>query len=93
MAKATGKRHAKGASTASQGECPECNRPIPLEEKQWAGFVVCPHCAALAAYDDDGTLRLLKTEEWYAMMVKPEWTNLMEYRATLVERITAPPSP
>jgi hypothetical protein len=93
MAKASGKRHGGGnAATPSLGDCPECYRPIPADEKLWAGFVVCPHCAAFAI-GDDGGLRLLKTEEWYPLMVKPEWNALMEYRHTVCERLTAPSPP
>jgi hypothetical protein len=90
---------AKKATKAKAGPprtCPECDRDLTMAfepEKNPGDFAVCPHCAAIARVVEDGSFRMLKTDEWYDLMVKPAWHGLMEWRHTILERITTPSGP
>lgn len=82
----------KAAPNATTLRCPECDGSIADTDATGKPFVVCPHCAAFSKMDR-GMLRLLHTDEWWALMTKPEWNDLMDYRLGMLERLTGPCRP
>lgn len=73
--------------------CPECGGDLTevYDPPKGAGeFAVCPKCAAVAAMAPEGYFRLLVTEEWWTLMVSPQYNDLMGARVAVVERLTAP---
>jgi predicted RNA-binding Zn-ribbon protein involved in translation (DUF1610 family) len=69
--------------------CPECGSPIKTEAPSEPGkHYVCNDCGAISITGRDGYPRLLRTEEWLAIIHLPTFLDMLELRESIVERLS-----